>query len=184
MEISLWDKLKEQEQVFRLLPLPKPRKAGDLGDTFGMRLEFEDLKQRLDLLIHKPVELAAGKKVPPFHFSLKQLADYNIELLSPTQGQRLSLNGERWMRMAWTPVPLIGTTYELLMSRDPNFKQKIPHQTQSTSVNVQFQDPGKYFWRIRVRRGTESVISDVHEFDMVLPSVGGTAGKRAPTNTH
>jgi hypothetical protein len=180
MEISLWDKLKQQEKAFRLMPLPKPPKAGDLTDTFGLRLQYEDLRQRLSAILTKAMALGSAKSIAPYHFSLNRLDDYNIELLAPFNGQHIALNGERWMRMAWSPIPLIGTTYELLMSRDPNFRQKIPHQTQSTSVNVQFQDPGRYFWRVRVKRGNETVISDVHEFDMVLPVGSGAAPKRAP----
>lgn len=181
IEISLWDKVQKVAQakpkVFRLMPLPKPPKAGALPDTFGLSMLQQDLGQRLEAIRKVEFKALEVKKVAmPPRFSLKNLPDYDVLLASPLNGSKIALNGERWMKMAWSPVPLINITYELLMSRDPNFKQTIPHQTQSTSVNVQFQDAGKYYWRVRVRRANETVTSAVSEFEMVVPR--GVAGKK------
>lgn len=173
IEISLWEKVQQvaraKPKLFRLMPLPKPPRAGALPDLFPLITAFEDLTQRLEAV--RKASLAIGKppalEKMPRSAALRDLKEFDVQIVNPADGEKLQLNGERWMKMTWTPIPLIGVTYEILMSRFKDFRQTIPHQTQSTSVNVQFQDPGKYFWRVRVRRGAESIQSPVSIFEMV-----------------
>jgi len=78
------------------------------------------------------------------------LTDFILELLPATQlkdSGSSSLEGP-WYELAWTRIPLANITYELEISRTPQFNRLIQQNLRKTRVPAQFLEGGDHFWRV------------------------------------
>jgi hypothetical protein len=121
--------------------------------------ELPKLPERLTLgpLLPKPA-------LPPTK-PLDSLDYFKIKILTPAHQSTLPQTS-LWVGFNWSPVPLKGVQYELEVSRDNSFVNKIGTRNAKPGELLLVNLPGKYFARIRARVGSRSVLSPVSEFTM------------------
>lgn len=87
------------------------------------------------------------------------LTDFILELLPATQLKDTgssSLEGP-WYELAWTQIPLTNITYELEISRTPQFNRLIQQNLKTTRVPAQFLEGGEHFWRVVAKHKNEEL---------------------------
>ncbi len=126
------------------------------GPTSG---ELPKLPERLNL-----GALIARPNVPPTK-PLDKLDYFGIKILSPADKSTLPQTS-LWVGFNWSPVPLKGVQYELEVSRESTFVNRIGTKNAKPGELLLVNLPGKYFARIRARIGSRTVLSPTSEFTM------------------
>ncbi len=101
--------------------------------------------------------------------ALDKLEYYTLELVRPLN-VRYNLRANHWLEFVWTPVPLSKTRFVVEISRSPQFTSKLSHATRDTSLKLQIEEEGDYYWRVRSERGKDVRHSSRGEFHMSLRS--------------
>jgi len=168
IQITLFDsgeKQKENREFFRLVPYPKVVKTNLLTDPGPLELRQSEFGDRIKKHMGEPVGLARLRKVGKVPFALDRLTDYQVVLLRP-ENQVFDIRVSRWIQALWTVIPLGSVKYELQMSQDDSFGEFVTHKAKSNQLVVQFENPGKYYWRIKAIRGDEVSYSKAGAFVM------------------
>lgn len=149
------------------LPVHKANLTNLLPELSGIELRLSEMKARTFSAIYESPPLAKAFPMSPNQFSLEKISDYEIRLVEPTP-ERYNLRAFRWMKMAWTPVPVEGVSYTLEVSKDSRFRRNLPYKTKTNKLLVQFDDEATFYWRVRGTKGTDETISEALSFTMVI----------------
>ncbi len=171
---DLSDKEREQQDFFRLVPYPKIVKTNLLQDPGGLELRQSEYSDRLKKALSKPLEIARVKRTVMPRFVLDQLKDYTVRLVRP-ENKEFNLATNRWVQAVWTPVPLPDVKFELQISVDSDFGKFLTHRAKKNQLLVQFENPGRYYWRIKAIQGADHIYSRVGAFSL---SYGGGIKRR------
>ncbi len=149
LEITLKEITEPKRQVFRLVPLPKAKRSVALPDTGGLELLHAELMKRYAEDPRGLGALARPRAVARNpDFKLNQLSDFEIKLHFPADGAGLPYVRDSWSKMAWSAVPVPNLTYQIEMSLKEKFEKKVPYESRTNSIEIQFEKPGKYYWRV------------------------------------
>lgn len=149
LEITLREITEPKRQVFRLVPLPKAKRSATLPDIGGLEMLHAELMKRYAGEVKSPATLTRARAVARNpDFALNKLSDYEIKLHFPADGAGLPYTRETWTKMAWSAVPVPGVTYQIEMSLKERFEKKVPYESRTNSLEIQFEKPGKYYWRV------------------------------------
>ncbi|MBI1862304.1 MAG: hypothetical protein HYR96_15425 [Deltaproteobacteria bacterium] len=110
-------------------------------------------------------ELASMKKTEP----LDRLTFFVIELLKP-ENIRYNLRANHWLEFIWTPIPLENIKSTVELSRNNDFRSKLSALSKGSTLKLQIEEEGTYYWRVKSERGKEVAYSPVGEFHMSLRS--------------
>lgn len=113
-------------------------------------------------------KLLTESEIQTKDFVLNSVFDYKLELLPPTTEDIKSSEGP-WYRFSWTALPVEGTSYEIEISRNKDFKPAIRHETNQVSLEVQFLEEGTHYWKVIAKNGSDRNASDFEAF-IVSPS--------------
>jgi hypothetical protein len=149
LEITLREITEPKRQVFRLVPLPKAKRSVTLPDTGWLESLYAALMKRYAGEVKTRPALTPTRAVARNpSFALNQLSDYEIKLYFPVDGAGLPYARENWTKMAWSVVPVKGVIYQIEMSLKEKFQKKVPYESRTNSLEIQFERPGKYYWRV------------------------------------
>lgn len=168
IQITLFDpaeRKKENREIFRLVPYPKIVKTNLLTDPGPLELRQSEFSDRLKKHVSEPVDIARPRKVSRVPFELDQLSDYQVVLLRP-ENQVFDIRASRWVQALWTPLPFSSVKYEMQLSSDDSFGTFSTHKAKQNQLVVQFENAGKYYWRVKAYRGDEATYSKVGVFVM------------------
>ncbi len=167
LEITLREISEPMRQVFRLVPLPKAKRSAALPDTGGLEILHAELMKRYAGRVKAPAALARARAVARNpDFKLNKLSDYEIKLRYPAEGAGLPYTRETWTKMAWSPVPAPGVTYQIEMSLKERFEKKVPYESRTNSLEIQFEKPGKYYWRVMAATSGGIMTSETRTFTL------------------
>ncbi len=165
LEITLRDF--SRSQLMRLVPLPRAKRSATLPDPLFLEMLHADLLSRFAGVARRTASLSNTKAVPPpGDFALKSMSDYEIALQYPRDAQALPYVPDNWTAMAWTPVPVAGVTYQIEVSLKEKFEKTLPYEAKKNSLEVQFDKPGKYFWRVTASGQGKVMKSDTWTFQL------------------
>lgn len=169
IEISLRETARK-EGVFRLIPLPKTQVSRFLPDPMGLEMLFDEIKQRtfkgLDrpLVTHPPIPVSEATA----EFQLTEVQDFELKLITPVSFGVYKITTDQWLTMRWTQVPLEGISYQIEIARNPEFRRRLSYNSAKNQVNIQIDNPGLYYWRVRALREDLVMISPTWQFEMSL----------------
>lgn len=147
----------------RVPEVQKPQLPVFFIDTKSWETAQKELVQSVYAQL-KSLRLLGESTVRLPQFSLNSVSDYQLGL-SPVQISKLNDSDGPWYQLSWTTVPVKGTVYELEVSRSSNFSPSIKHETQTPSLDVQFLEEGKHYWRVTARNGSEKIQSAADSFN-------------------
>jgi hypothetical protein len=149
------------------LPQHRTKLSQLLEDLGPLEVRLSDIRSRTLKSIFEPPTLGRAFPMSPNNFALNKISDFEIRLIEPAT-DRYNLRAYRWMKMAWTPVPVEEVQYTLEVSKDSRFRKMLPHKTRTNKLLVQFDDEATFFWRVRANKGDDEVLSESMSFSMVL----------------
>lgn len=157
--------VREKQETIRLIPYPKTK-----GFQFGLP-SYDTLKKEIEALDKRLAEVLTNSKLIPFDSKIAKLdvaslSDYTVALLEPAQ-DKFNVNKNKWLQLKWKPIPLKSVNYQLEMSREETFERFVSHETTESTLAIQFEDPGNYFWRVKATAGNKTITSPVWKFSMV-----------------
>lgn len=169
MEITL--------ENFRLLPLKSPSGKMNplLDDIKPLELRHNELTSRMYDQVFRDLNLGRVDRIDKLKLELGNLGDYELNLVAPVEG-RYNLRANRWVKMAWTPIPLEGVNFRLEVSKDPKFRKSLPYKTNNNRLQVQFDEEATYYWRVKATHKGNELVSKLANFTMSLR--GGQTPKR------
>jgi hypothetical protein len=167
IEIALRETAKKKD-VFRLLPMPKTAQNRLLPDPLSLELLFEDLENRMKAQMNQPQKPMVVVKSPKLEFKLDTLADFQVKLALPRDRGVYNLQRDSWFTMSWSAVPLENVKYILEIARNPEFRKKLPFTAEGNNLQVQLQNPGAYYWRVRAVLKDQVLTSETRTFEMSL----------------
>ena len=149
LEITLREMAQPKRPTFRLIPLPKTKRAVRLEDPTYLQFSLNLLKERVRaVLAHVPKIIVPKKVIPADATSLKQVASYELKLGTPEKGLNLPFSPGEPTLMSWSPVPVPGVSFLVEVATDEKFKSKKAYPTKESSLKVPLEKPGKYYWRV------------------------------------
>jgi hypothetical protein len=167
IEIALRETAQKKD-VFRLIPMPKTEQSRLLPDPLSLELLFEDLEGRMKTQMDQPRQQLTQVQPPRLEFELDSLADFQVRLLKPTDKGIYNLRRDNWFTMSWSAVPLGNVKYVLEIARNPEFRKKLPFTADTNRLQVQLQNPGAYYWRVRAILKDQVLTSEIRTFEMSL----------------
>ena len=132
---------------------------------------FQDLSRRHQQLVRAKIAAPRLKALRP-DLALDQLRFYDLVVLGP-QNKTYPLSATHWLEMRWTPIPIPGVKYTVLIDRDPTFANFLTHSTLKNTLQIQFETAGKYFWKVRAQLQGQFIVSGVHQFALVSKEQSG-----------
>lgn len=167
IEIALRETAKKKD-VFRLLPMPKTEQSRLLPDPISLEMLFDDLEARMKQQMDRPQQDLIDVRPPRLEFKLDSLADFQIRLSNPKNKGVYNLQRDSWFTISWSAVPLDDVKYVLEIARNPEFRKKLPFTAESNSLQLQLQNPGTYYWRVRGILKDQVLTSETRTFEMSL----------------
>lgn len=168
LEITLREVAEPKRQVFRLLPVPKAQRSASLPDPLGLEMLFTDINKNFMRYQALPApRLEAARKVAKAQdIKFDQVGDFELLLHYPHPKQVLAYAKDNWVKMAWSPVPITELNYEIEVSVGDKFAKKVPYQSRTNFLEVQFEKPGRYFWRVAAATAKGKLVSETREFTL------------------
>jgi hypothetical protein len=158
----------KSKPAFRLAPYPKvsTKKRDLLPDPQALELLFSEWDSRVRQWLDHHPRRESLRSISAVSTQLDRISDYEITLVHPAE-KTYNLGANRWLEMQWKGPPLKGEVeYQLDVAKDPRFSAVLSYKTKRNQLSVQFDDPGTYYWRVRVTRGREFNFSKVAQFSM------------------
>ncbi len=141
---------------------PKPAQLPSLADIEAMLNKAKDLKEKRKDLTKKKEREQTVPVPPPRPFG-DDLTDYWIELISPKK-EEFDFKSHRWMKLSWKPIPLKGVEYSVEISKDEKLSKVVTYPTSQSKALVLFEEPAKYYWRVKAKRGGSAIVSELSSF--------------------
>lgn len=157
--------VKEKEpDVFRVMPYPQ---TSTIERIFFEFASLENDKQVLDARLR---EILAQKTIIEKFVKLAATPDFNPEpsdfriLLNSEPQEKYNKGKDGWVTMSWKKMPIKDVVYQLEISREKNFERYLSHRTKNNELSIQFDDLGRYFWRVKAIQGSLESTSEVKQF--------------------
>jgi hypothetical protein len=100
---------------------------------------------------------------------IDKLAYYEIRLLLPPE-KYPELQSNRWFPILWSQIPIKTAVHKLEVSQEPGFQSYLLKKTDTNLLMIQFDESGRYYWRVRVENKRERpIVSETREFTLIGP---------------
>ncbi|MBY0371633.1 hypothetical protein K2X33_13185 [bacterium] len=167
LEITLREAAEPKRQVFRLIPLPKAQRSAALPDPIGLEMLYTDVAKNWQKYSGRRVNLDRVRKVAAAQdLVFDKVRDFELLLHYPHPKQEIPYARDNWVKMAWSPMPVQGLRYQVEVSVGDQFAKKVPYESGTNYLEVQFEKPGRYFWRVTANAGDGQVASETREFTL------------------
>ncbi len=155
----------QKQETIKIVPYPKTARLQTLDSDLLSGNALAELKVHTDNLLQKNLVFEPITPIVDKPFNLNRITDYKIVLLTPSPSQFNAVYNS-WQKFSWDYAPLDNIEYQIEISKEQNFDRLITHKTRKKELELQFQDPGRYYWRIRALQNSASIISESSYFDM------------------
>ena len=136
-------------------------KEGEIGyipDINPLIIKHSELSSRTVDSLNKKLDLEPPRAVIVPKLFLNQLADYKVVLQSPESGE-FRFDGRSLFNFSWKSIPLPNIEYFLHISDASNFKNSLTHSSRLQQLDILFDQPGEYWWKISARWRREEIES-------------------------
>lgn len=169
----------KKEEMVRIIPYPRTVKLQEFVKNDGSDAILSSLSQKLEVLLKKQLTFLPLAGVEMKKLQLDKVTDFQIRLLSPARTQ-YNLRKNKWIQFAWH-FPLVdGVEFQIEISKELTFERMLSHKTVKQELELQFEDPAIYYWRVKALKNGETQTSLISNFEMFNKSGVGVFS-RLPT---
>jgi hypothetical protein len=109
--------------------------------------------------------------VKPEYSASKVVEKSDVQLISPVRS-RLNFNKSKWVKFVWEPPEMAGQEFQLEISKKQTFERLLTVKTTKHELELMFDEPATYYWRVRTNNKNDSIVSLTSFFELIAKSKG------------
>lgn len=96
---------------------------------------------------------------------------YNQILLSSPKSKNFVFGKDNWIKFKWESKENEVLEYQIEISKEPNFEHLLTHKTTKKEVELNFETPAVYYWRVSAVHNGALLRSDTSTFELKKPHI-------------